>query len=304
MTVDLRAAAASHLAARRARGYRLADHDWLIRSFLDDLKRRGRTRITVVDALAFASQRPGCQQRWQVTRLRVIRDLARYVHELDPAAADLVPVGLIRARVIRRQPYLYSDEQVRALLAAASALCPTQFAATMHVFIGLLSVTGLRAGEAVSLAVTDLDTRRQVLAVTGKYRKRRLVPLHPSTIDVLTDYLADRPATGPLFVGTRGGRLNLGTAQRAFRALVGECQLTPRPGCGTPRLHDFRHSMAVRSLLDAQRSDADVDARVTVLADYLGHVDPACTYWYLSSTPELMGAISERVAAFIPGAGK
>ena len=230
MTVDLRAAAASHLAARRARGYRLADHDWLIRSCLDDLKRRGRTRITVVDALAFASQRPGCQQRWQVTRLRVIRDLARYVHELDPAAADLVPVGLIGARVIRRQPYLYSDEQVRALLAAASALCPTQFAATMHVFIGLLSVTGLRAGEAVSLAVTDLDTRRQVLAVTGKYRKRRLVPLHPSTIDVLTDYLADRPATGPLFVGTRGGRLNLGTAQRAFRALVGECQLTPPSG--------------------------------------------------------------------------
>ncbi len=159
MTVDLRAAAVEHLAARRARGYRLADHDWLIRSFLDDLERRGTTRITVADALAFASQRPGCHQRWQVTRLRVIRDLARYVHDLDPASADLVPVGLIRARVIRRQPYLFSDEQVRALLAAASGLSPTRFAATMHVFIGLLSVTGLRAGEAVSLAVGDLDTR-------------------------------------------------------------------------------------------------------------------------------------------------
>lgn len=304
MTVDLQAAAASHLAARRARGYRLADHDWLIRSFLDDLDRRGVRRITVAEALAFALQRPGRHQRWQMTRLRVIRDLARYVHELDPAAADLVPVGLIRARVSRRQPYLYSEEQVRSLLVAASALTPARFAVTMHVFIGLLSVTGLRAGEVVSLAVSDLDVHRQVLEVTGKYGKPRLVPLHPSTVDVLTGYLADRAAPGPLFVGARGARLNLGTAQRAFRALVDECKLPARPGCGTPRLHDFRHSMAVRSLLDAQRSDTDVDARVAVLADYLGHVDPACTYWYLHSTPELMAAVSERVAAFIPGAGR
>lgn len=301
MTLDLRATAVEYLAARRARGYRLADHDWLIRSFLDDLERRGVARITVADALAFARQPPGADERWHKARLHVIRGLARYVHELEPAAAELVPAGLIHARVVRRHPYLYSDQQVQALLAAASALSPPQLATTMHVLIGLLFVTGLRAGEAIGLDIGDLDMDRHVLEVTGKYGKRRLVPIHPSTVEVLARYLGERTAGGPLFVGARRGRLNLGTAETAFRALVGECRLEARPGCGTPRLHDFRHSVAVHSLVDAQRSGADVDARVAVLADFLGHVDPSCTYWYLEASPELMAAVSERVAAFFRG---
>ena len=106
MTLDLRAAAAEHLAARRARGYRLADHDWLVRSFLDGLKRRGVTTITVADAVAFA-RLPEADERWHAQRLVVIRDLARHVHGIDPAAAELVPAGLIRSRVVRRHPYLY-----------------------------------------------------------------------------------------------------------------------------------------------------------------------------------------------------
>lgn len=300
MTLDLRAAAVNYLAAQRARGYRLADHDWLIRSFLDDLERRGITTITVADALAFARW-PEADQRWHAQRLRVIGDLARYVHGIDPAAAEFVPAGLIRARVTRRHPYLYSNVQVEALLAAAFALSPPALAATMHTLIGLLFVSGMRVGEAVALDVGDLDTDRQVLQVTGKYQKQRLVPLHPSTVQLLGRYLGSRVADEPLLVGVRGGRLNANTARAAFRALVKECRLEARPGCGTPRLHDFRHSFAVNSLADAQRSGSDVDARVAVLVDYLGHVDPACTYWYLEASPELMAAVSERVVAFFRG---
>ncbi|MDQ2709409.1 MAG: tyrosine-type recombinase/integrase [Actinomycetota bacterium] len=241
MTLDLHAAAVGYLAARRARGYRLTDHDWLIRSFLDDLDRRGVTTITVVDALAFARWRPETSQRWHAQRLHVIADLARYVHALDPAAAELVPAGLIRARVTRRHPYLYSHEQIQALLAAASALSPPPLAATMSTLIGLLAVSGMRVGEVVALDVDALDTDRHVLAVTGKYGKRRLVPLHPSTVEVLISYLDGRGAGGPLFVGVRGARLNANTARAVFGALVRECRLQTRPGCGTPRLHDFRH---------------------------------------------------------------
>lgn len=297
MSLDLRAAAGDYLAARRARGYRLADHDWLIRSFLDDLTRRGGTTITVADAVAFARWRPETCQRWHAQRLHVIAGLAGYVHALDPAAAELVPAGLIRARIIRRHPYLYSDEQIEALLAAAGALCPPALAATMSTLIGLLAVSGMRVGETIALDAGDLDTDRQLLRVTGKYGKRRLVPLHPTTVDALTGYLAGRPADGPLLVGVRGNRLNANTARAAFGALVQQRGLEARPGCGAPRLHDFRHSFAVHSLTEAQRSGSDVDARVAVLADYLGHVDPACTYWYLEASPQLMAAVSERVAA-------
>lgn len=297
MSLDLRAAAGDYLAARRARGYRLADHGWLIRSFLDDLERRGGTMITVADAVAFAQWPPEASRRWHAQRLHVIAGLAGYVHALDPAAAELVPAGLIRARVTRRHPYLYSDEQIQALLAAASALSPPPLAATMSTLIGLLAVSGLRSGEAIALDVGDLDTERRVLRVTGKYGKRRLVPLHPTAVEALTGYLAGRPADGPLLVGVRGGRLNANTARAVFGTLVQECGLLARPGCGAPRLHDFRHSFAVHSLTEAQRSGSDVDARVAVLADYLGHVDPACTYWYLEASPQLMAAVGERVAA-------
>lgn len=300
MTLDLRAAAAEHLAARRARGYRLADHDRLVRSFLDGLERQGVTTITVADALAFA-RLPEADERWHAQRLVVIRDLARHVHGIDPAAAELVPAGLIRSRVVRRHPYLYSDAQVEALLSAASALSPRAIAATMHTFIGLLSVSGMRGGEAVALDAGDLDIDQQVLAVTGKYNKARLVPLHQSVVEVLAKYLGDRGAAEPFFLGVRGGRLNANTARAIFRQLVAECRLKPRPGCGTPRLHDFRHRFAVSSLAEAQRNGSDIDARVAVLADYLGHVDAACTYWYLEASPELMAAVSERVAAFFSG---
>lgn len=297
MSLDLHAAAGDYLAARRARGYRLADHDWLIRSFLDDLQRRDVTTITVADAVAFARSRPQTSQRWHAQRLHIIAGLAGYVHALDPTAAELIPAGLIRARVTRRHPYLYSTEQIQALLAAAFALSPPPRAATMSTLIGLLAVSGMRVGEAIALDVGDLDPDRRVLRVTGKYGKRRLVPLHPSTVEALTGYLAGRPADAPLFVGVRRNRLNANSARAVFGALVQECRLPEWPGCGAPRLHDFRHTFAVNSLTEAQRSGSDVDARVAMLADYLGHIDPACTYWYLEASPQLMAAVGERVAA-------
>jgi integrase len=301
MSVDLRQAAADHLNDRRARGYRLADHDWLIGAFLDGLAARGATTITVDDAVAFAL-RPGTGQRWQAARLRAIRGLAAHVHAVDPAAAQLIPAGLIPAKVTRRIPYLYSDEQIAGLMSGAAKLSPPQLAASMHTLIGLSAATGLRSGEAVALNVEDLCTDRRVMTVTGKYGKQRVIPLHPTTIDALTGYLHARPTraapdTGPLLVGARGGRLNLNTARAAFRAVADDCGLPARPGCATPRLHDLRHAFAVNSLIDAHRQGADVDARIAALATYLGHTNPANTYWYLTASPELMAIVSDRLTA-------
>lgn len=245
MTIDLRAAAAEHLAHRRARGYRLPDHDWLITSFLDDLTARGVTTITVADAVAFVHKRPETDRKWHAKRLHVIRGFAAHVHALDPKAAELVPAGLIHANVTRPIPYLYSDTQITALMSAAANLSPELFAAGIHTFIGLVAATGLRSGEAGALNVQDLHLGEQVLAVTGKYGKQRLVPLHPSTVQALVDYLGMRAINGahsaPLFIGSKGGRLNVNTVRATFRQLVADCGLPARPGCGKPRLHDLRH---------------------------------------------------------------
>jgi integrase len=305
MSVDLRAAAAEHLAQRRARGYRLADHGWLLGSFLDGLHARGHTTITVADAVAFAQARPATGRIWKATRLRAVRGLAAHVHALDPAAAELIPAGLIPANLTRRVPYLYSDEQITTLMSGAAALSPALLAASMHTLIGLLAVTGMRSGEAVALDVQNLDANRRVLAVTGKYGKRRIVPLHHTTLEALAHYrqahATAAPPTGALLLGAKGGRLRPDRARAAFRAVADACDLRARPGCGPPRLHDFRHTFAVNSLLDAHRQGVDVDARIAALATFLGHVQPAHTYWYLTASPELMALVSDRVAAYQRG---
>jgi site-specific recombinase XerD len=143
MSAGLRAAARDYLAGRRARGYRLDDHEWLLGAFLDGLEARGATRITVAEALAFATARPGTQRTWQARRFAVVRQFAWYLHGIDPAAAELVPAGLTDARTVRRVPYLYSGEQIARLMSAAAMLSPRMLAASMETLIGLLASTGL-----------------------------------------------------------------------------------------------------------------------------------------------------------------
>lgn len=300
MSIDLAAAAEEWLAERHARGYVLKDHDWLITSFLDGLASRGVTTITVSDALAFACQTPTSTKRWQATRLRVVAGLAVYAHGIDPEAAELIPPGLIRARTTRRIPYLYTAEQVSQLMESATAsLTPPLFALSVRTLIGLLAVTGMRSGEALALNVEDLRIDQALLVVTGKYDRQRLVPLQSSSLDALLSYQGHRPHPvttpgRPLLFGPRGGRLNKDKARAAFVRLVSECQLPDRPLCGTPRLHDLRHSFAVNTLIDAHRDGADVDARLATLATFLGHIEPANTYWYLTASPELMAAVAHR----------
>jgi integrase len=302
MSTGLRAAARDYLSERRARGYRLDDHEWLLGAFLDGLDARGVPRITAAEALAFATARPQTQRSWQAKRLAVVRQFAWYLHGIDPAAAEPIPAGLIDARTARRVPYLYSDEQIARLMSAAAMLPARMLAASMQTLIGLLASTGLRSGEAGALDAGDLDADARLLTVTGKYGRVRLVALQSTTVQALTAYLqvrASRAApAGPLLIGETGHRLNLTMARNIFRSLTRQCRLAAQPGCGEPRLHDFRHRFAVNTLIEAQRQGRDVDACIATLATHLGHVSPVHTYWYLTVTPELAAAVSERVALF------
>jgi integrase len=305
MSTDLRAAIAGHLAERRARGYRLEGRERLLGSFLDSLDARGQTRITVPAVITFATAPAGTTRAWHAQRLAAVRSFAGYVHALDPAAADPVPGGLIPGRIARRNPYLYSGEETARLMAAAGALPPV-LAASMRALIGLLASTGIRSGEAFAIDAGDLEIAEQVLTVTGKHGRKRLIALHPSVAAALSSYLRFREqhaadGTAALLIGRDGRRLNGNTARRIFRSLAAACGLKPGPGCGSPRLHDFRHAFAVSTLLDAHRQGLDIDARIAVLSTHLGHIGPAHTYWYLTITPELADAVSERAALYYQG---
>ena len=200
-------------------------------------------------------------------------------------------------------PYLYDQAQITALMTAAGTLRTPHRVETIRTLIGLLAVTGMRIGEAIGLDQQDLDAAAGCLVIRGaKFGKSRELALHPSTTASIRRYLrrADRPPlptldVAPLLITMVGTRLLKCDAQRTFTTLKQRAGIHARSGACRPRLHDLRHSFAVATVLDGYHADEDVGRRLALLATYLGHVDPAATYWYLSAAPELMHLAADRL---------
>lgn len=306
MTADLRAALADYLQLRRGLGYRLRRDEKLLVQFLDHLDKHGRTSFTVDDALTWAKLPEPASPGWLGMRLSMVRSFAAYLHTLDPTV-PLVPPGLLPGRSRRAVPYLYSDDDLAALFQQAQTLKTPLRAATMRTLIGLLAVTGLRLGEALSVDDEDFDAAAGVLLVRhGKFGKQRLLPLHSSTVCALTAYRATRDASLPtpvspaLLVSQAGTRLHIANVGVTFARLARRAGLTPRSPSCRPRPHDLRHTFAIRTLLRWYRDGGNIDARLPLLSTYLGHVSPHNTYWYLDAAPELMAEAARRLQ---PAAG-
>lgn len=244
---QLRCAAEDYLALRRALGFKLASAARLLGQFVSYLEARGITTITISDAMAWATLPAGASPAWQAIRLSVVRGFAAYLHGSDPSV-QVPPAGLIRRGNDRATPYLYSDAEISALIAAAAGLRPRLRAATYQTLISLLAVSGIRIGEAIALDCGDLDERSGLLVVRdAKFGKSRLVPLHPSTTGALARYGALRdehhrcPASPALFLSTAGTRLLHSNAGLTFTRLAGQAGLTRRSASCRPRIHGIRH---------------------------------------------------------------
>jgi integrase len=305
VTGPLRDGLADYLALRRALGYRLARPEKLLGQFLDHLEQAGQARITVAAALGWARLPAASGSNWWAYRLSAVRGFATYLHALDPAH-EVPAVELLPQRPHRASPYLYSDADITALLAATGSLRTPLRRATFATLIGLLAVTGIRVGEAIALNRDDIDYDAGRLVVRhGKFGKTRELALHPTTVEALRRYqrLRDRlaPATGTaaLLVSTAGTRLLYCNVHHGFHRLVGLAGLAPRSRSCRPRIHDLRHSFAVAAMLDAYAAGQDGQTRLTLLSTWVGHVHPGSTYWYLSASPELMALAGQRLEAHL-----
>ncbi len=296
----LDAALADYLGLRRSLGFKLERAGKLLAQFTTYLDATGADTVTLEAALAWATSPVAGGARWWAYRLSVVRGFAAHLHAIDPAH-ELIPTDLLPDPGGRATPYLYSDADIAALLAATASLRTPHRAATYATLIGLLAVTGLRVGEAIRLDRADLDTGEGLLVVRdSKFGKSRLVPLHPTTVAALGRYLRrrDRPrraGTAALLVSGAGTRLLYCNVDWTFLKLVRHAGLVPRTASCRPRLHDLRHTFAVRTVLEGYRGDGDVQARLPLLSTWLGHVDPAATYWYLSAAPELLDLAGKRL---------
>jgi integrase len=234
-------------------------------------------------------------------RMTVARGFARHMAGVDPAT-EVPPLGLVTFRQRRRQPFIYSDADIAALMAHAWQTIPTPLrAATMATLIGLLAATGMRVGEAIRLERPDVLWADELIVVRdSKFGKSRLIPLHGSTVDALADY-ADRrdglqphPASPTFFVSTVGTALLYCDVCHTFRRLV-DVTGVGVAAARRPRVHDVRHSFTVRTLMPWYLDGDNVQARLPQLATFLGHRDPSSTYWYLSAAPELLALAAARL---------
>jgi integrase len=292
--------AADYLQLRRALGHKLADAHRLLPRFVAYLDAAGATTVTVEAALTWA-RRPDADPASSVwmRRMAVARGFARHMAGIDPGT-EVPPRGLVTFRQRRRSPFIYSEADIAVLMAQARRAIPTPLrAATVETLIGLLAATGMRVGEAIRLERPDLVWADGMIVVRdSKFGKSRLVPLHASAVAALAAYAEQRDRFRPraqsptFFVSTAGTALLYSDLCHTFRRLVDE---TGVGAPGRPRMHDLRHTFAVKTLAGWYRDGHDVQARLPRLATFLGHRNPASTYWYLSAAPELLSLAAARL---------
>jgi integrase/recombinase XerD len=298
---ELRRHLADYTALRRSLGFAAKEADFLLPSFAAYLEGRHASTVTTELALAWASSPQGVLPVTRRQRLSAVRGFAGYLSNLDEAT-EVPPLDLLPACYSRVTPYLYSDEEVEALMAAARSLPPGLRALTYETLIGLLAVSGIRIGEAVRLGRDDVEVEQSRLVVrNSKFERSREVPLHETTLAALDAYAGARdrrfcdPAPASFFVSTIGTPLYPRTVDKTHRELVALAGLQGRGGRCRPRLHDLRHSFAVKTIIGWHRDGLDVDARMPLLSKVLGHADPKATYWYMQAAPELLALVAERL---------
>jgi integrase len=300
----LRENVTGYLATRRAMGFKVEGLSKLLLSFTAFCEARGATRVQNDLAVEWATAtiKVPVNDALLARRMDAVRIFARHQHALDPAT-QIPPEAICNRRYRPREPNVFSEAEVLALLAAADTLSPRFKAVTWRTLIGLLAATGMRP-EACRLTVGDIDLASGVVQVLEtKFGKSRLVFIHPTTATVLGNYLRVRQdwvgitarACPAVFVNSQREAINPDRLGATFRQIVAAAGITAEPGHRPPRLHDLRHTFAVTTMLDWYRGGHDVQARLPLLSTWLGHVDPASTYWYLHAVPDLLACAARRL---------
>jgi integrase/recombinase XerD len=293
---SLQAYVDDYLRLRRGLGFKLERAGQILPQFVSYLEAAGASTVTRELAISWAKLPASARPQHWAARLAIARGFAAYLQTIDPAT-EVPPAGVFAVRYERPTPYLWSESDIRRLLEAARGLIPSLKAASYEALFGLLAVSGMRVGEAVALGRDDVDLDAGLIIIREQIAKlekaRPWFPLHPTTVDALDRYATKRDRLCPTPRSTRYFISSIGTALTRSEVAKTLRKLTTMLGLRTdtvhPVAHQLRHTFAVRTLVDWQRSGVPIDERIVLLSTYLGHVSPAESYWYLTATPELMG---------------
>jgi integrase/recombinase XerD len=238
----MRTCAEEYLAMRRSLGYKLHAEGRMLLDFADRLDSTDQGTVRVAAAVAWACAPTTTRQQWR-RRLGVVRCFACHLNAFDPSC-EIPPADLLVARSHRPTPYLYSPEEIAALIHAAGTIAAPLHAATVAAVISLIAASGLRLGEALALDRGDVDLDAAMLTVTGKNDQNRLVPVHPTTVAMLASYAAHRDqlcldAVCPGFLTSTGRRVQQRGVQQTFAKLLVLADIATPSGRRRPRIHDY-----------------------------------------------------------------
>ncbi len=312
--IPLQAGVDDYLAERRRLGFALRSQDTLLADFAKFVADRHHdgalTVALMVDWVRRGKAGLGTPETWY-RRMAKLRPFILYLRQFEPQT-EIPEDSIFGPEPGRVAPHIYREDEIVALLDATRQLGPpgSLRAATFETLFGLMAATGLRVCEALHLQDADVDLKHGMLTVRGsKFAKSRQLPLHPGTVDALARFRRRRrrnvPTTDdtPFFTGNRGRRLGqpLGERQvhRVFNQLRDRLHRANRGAHAASRLHDLRHTFAVRRLMDWHREGTDLDRMMLALSTYSGHTKIAHTYWYLSAVPELMALAGNRFERFV-----
>jgi integrase len=308
MSAAIAALAGEFTAMRRSLGYRSPSQERAVRSLARYLDQAGiGAPVPLQASLDWAASTTSADPRNPARRLAVVRVFLRHLAALD-GATGVPPPGLLGPTLRRTPPHVYSGDEIAGLLDAAAGLAPAG-GLRPHAYttlFALIACTGMRISETLMLACADVDLEQGVITVrAGKRGRTRIIPLHPTALAPLRGYAAGRarrfgpPGGSEAFFRTDASdKISYGAASCTFTSLRVQLGWTAEGRARVPRVHDLRHSMVVRRIQAWHAEGADVDAKIAVLATYLGHQEMRDVYWYLSSVPELMSIIACRFEDF------
>lgn len=297
----------AYLAARRSAGFdlRIAGQQLLgFGRFADQIGHRGP--LTVAVAVRWAQGAPRATPLTWARRLEVLRPFMKYRAQFDPGT-EIVPARLFGPAHRRLVPHIYTDQEIKSLLYAAKQLRPINGLRplTYSTLFGLVASTGLRISETLMLAPPDVDLSGECLLVREtKFRKSRLVPVHPTTAGALRRYVQARRRRfsdrriETFFVSDQATPLVYRTVHNTFATLRARLGWKGRGDYAAPRLHDLRHTYLCRALLRSYRQQQSVDHIIDLLSTYVGHAKVSDTYWYITAIPELLALAGQRFAQF------
>lgn len=306
----------SHLASemnefvewKRLSGCKFKAGKTILRAFDSFLLKQNIDPVTEFILNDFAETQKNVAPVTRNDRLRLARNFCKYLQRNHPEKVDIFVMGLTPKARSQRRPYIIMPELFKKLIDQVHIECEVcRNPLTVEgiiIVLELMYATGLRIGEVFRLKIQDVNFDENTLFIRQtKFNKDRIVPFSDSVKNMLCQFVRIRQKASPspyrnaelFFPTSLHFPVNVAFVGSKFRAAAkAVCGLGPS-GRNYPRIHDLRHSNAVRILQLWYQGGTDVQHRLPILSTYLGHVSFISTQKYITMTSELRNAASMRL---------